>query len=71
MTFFSQPPDKRLVEFRQGGGLFPKEGANAGDTLFLLVPPGTFQLKLLLIFTQAVKRKNTIRLLIGLIVGIE
>ncbi|WP_162297123.1 hypothetical protein [Sporolactobacillus pectinivorans] len=68
---FNQPADKRLVVFRQSGGLLPKEGAHVGDTLFLLIPPGAFQLKLLLILVQAVKRKNTTRSLIGLIVGTE
>ena len=48
---FDQPPNKRLVVFGQGGGLLPKEGAHVGDALFLLVPPGAFQLKLLLFLT--------------------
>ncbi len=52
--FFNQPPDKRLVVFRQGGGLFSQEGTHIGDALFLLVSPGAFQLKLLLILAQAV-----------------
>lgn len=46
--FFNQPPDKRLVIFDQGGGLFPKEGTHVGDALFLFILPGDFQLLLLL-----------------------
>ena len=53
-NLFNQPPDKRLVVCCQGGGLLPQEGAHIGDALFLLVPPGAFQLKLLLILAQAV-----------------
>lgn len=52
--FFNQTPDKRLAVLGQVGGLLPQEGAHVGDALFLFVPPGAFQLKLLFIFTQAV-----------------
>ena len=34
--------------------LFPQEGAHVGDALFLFVPSGSFQLKLLLILAQTV-----------------
>lgn len=69
-TFWHEWPIS-MAAFSQDSGLLPKEGTHVGDAFFLLVPPGTFQLKFLPIFTQAVKRKNTTRPLIGLIVGTE
>ena len=52
--FFNQPPDKRLVVFGQGGGLFPQKSAHVGDALLDLVAVGAFHQSLLLFVPQTV-----------------
>ncbi|WP_165910508.1 glycoside hydrolase family 9 protein [Treponema sp. J25] len=53
-NLFNQPPNKGFVVFGEGDGLLPEESVHISDALFLLVPPGGFQLELLLFLPQAV-----------------